>query len=93
MLVKFLGILDIIAAVIFWSFSFFHLFPKSFLVVSAFYLLIKGLIFVLTGDLISFFDIGCSVFLFLALIFTLPKLLVILVTFFLIQKGVISLLA
>jgi len=91
MIIKILGIFDIIAAVIFWSFSFFGAFSKTFVLIAGFYLLIKGVIFVLTGDVASIGDIVCSLIIFIGAFLMLPKLLVFIVAFFLLQKGIIGL--
>ena len=75
MIIKILGILDIISALIFWLLLFFNL-PKILLLLIAFYLLIKGSIFLISADIASILDILCAGIIFLALSFTMPKAIV-----------------
>jgi len=91
MLVKILGIFDIISAILFWIFGFFDTIPKTVILFVAFYLLIKGAIFMLFRDVISVGDIICSGMIFLSLIIMLPKAVIFLVAIFLLQKGIVSL--
>jgi len=91
--VKLLGIFDISAAILFWLFAFFAIIPEKFLLLAAFYLLVKGVIFLVSRDIASIFDIISSAIIFLALNFTIPKAIVIIVSLFLLQKGIFSLLS
>lgn len=91
MIIKILGILDIISALVFWVFGMFHIIPKSLVLFFAFYLLIKGVIFLISADIASILDIVCSIIMFLALNFSMPNAAIILVALFLIQKGLFSL--
>ena len=92
MIVKILGILDIIAAILFWLFGMFHIVPSSIILIIAFYLLIKGIIFVISLDAASIIDIVVSILMFISLNFNFPKVIIFLIAFFLLQKGIISLL-
>ncbi|MBI2629888.1 hypothetical protein HYW76_02210 [Candidatus Pacearchaeota archaeon] len=92
MIVKILGILDILSAVIFWVFSIFHILPKSLLMVVAFYLLIKGVVFLISKDIPSALDVASAFIIFLSLDYTLPIIIPLIVSLFLLQKGVFSLL-
>ena len=93
MIVKILGIVDLLAAIFFWIFGFFGIIPSSIIFVFAFYLLIKGVIFVILADkFVSGLDIVCGIIMFLAIQFSMPTIIIILVSIYLIQKGIFSLL-
>jgi len=92
MILKLLGILDIISALIFWIFGMFHIIPLNFILVIAFYLIIKGIIFSISLDAASVIDILVSILIFVSIGFALPKIIVFLIALYLIQKGVFSLL-
>jgi len=93
MIIKILGVADILAAILFWIFGLFGFIPEILIMIVGFYLLVKGTIFLISQDIASVLDILCAGVIFLALGFTLPKILVIIVTLFLLQKGIFSLLA
>ena len=93
MIVKILGILDIFAGFSFWLNGFFHLFPESFMMAIVFYLIIKGLIFVISKDIASILDIVSGIVIYFSLTYTLPGFVIIIITFFLLQKGIVSLIA
>jgi len=92
-IIKILGIFDIIAALSFWVFSLFGVLPHTLILIFGFYLLIKGTIFLISADIASILDIACSVVFFLAISFPIPKVIAIIVSLFLIQKGIFSLLS
>ena len=91
MILKILGAFDIISAILFWLYAFFHIIPSSFIVFTAFYLIIKGVFFLISADIASALDILSSLLIFLSLTFTLPKIIVILIVIYLLQKGIFSL--
>ena len=93
MIIKILGILDIISGFSFWLFGLFAILPKSFLTIIAFYLLIKAVFFLYSRDIASILDIICSIIIFTSFNIIMPKFIVIIVAFFLIQKGIFSLLS
>ena len=93
MILKILGILDIITALIFWLFAFFNIIPSTLLLILAFYLLVKGVVFVISRDVASILDIFCAGIILLSLNFQMPKFITIIIVLFLIQKGVFSLIA
>ena len=93
MIVKILGILDIIAAILFWIGGMFHIIPANMLLIVGFYLLVKGAVFLIFKDIASILDIVCSAVVFLAVSFSIPLIIVIIVSLFLLQKGIFSLLA
>lgn len=92
MIIKILGIFDLIAAVSFWLFAFFHIIPSSVIIILALYLLIKGIIFLVSMDLASILDILAAILIFISLAIALPKVIIFLVSIYLLQKGVLSLL-
>ena len=97
MMIKTLGILDLLSALLFFinnAFANFSRFlPSKFLWFAALYLITKGLIFLLSADIASIIDIACGGVIILSIFFALPKLIVVLITLFLVQKGVFSLLS
>jgi len=92
MLVKILGALDLLAALIFWLWIFIGL-PNEVMLVVVMFLIIKGLIFIMGFAIASIFDILCGVVIYAALNFGLPKFIYVIVLLFLVQKGIISILA
>tara|TARA_Y100000310_G_scaffold345618_1_gene467378 strand:- start:15717 stop:15974 length:258 start_codon:yes stop_codon:yes gene_type:complete len=85
-----MGTIDLMVTLII---LFYTLFPKSIIFYGAFYLIVKGLIFVLTSkDFASYIDVICGVYtVFLALGISHP-IITIAVALFLGQKVVFSLL-
>ena len=92
-LVKVLGVADIIAAVLIWIFGIFHILPPELIFVFGFYLLAKGVIFLISKDAASIIDVICAVVFFGAPYVTLPRAIVIIVSLFLLQKGIFSILS
>jgi hypothetical protein len=92
MIVKILGILDIITALSLWLFFFFHIVPEKLVLLLAFYLLAKGIFILTSRDITSIIDVISAGLIFLALNFTIPGFIIIIVTLFLLQKGIFSLL-
>lgn len=89
--VKILGIIDILAAILFWLFAFFGILPGLTLTLAIF-LLLKGVIFMISLSVASIGDVVCSLIIFMAFVFTLPKIIIIVVSIYLLQKGAFSLL-
>jgi len=87
---KILGIFDILTAIIFWVFGFFNI-GRGIILFFAVYLLVKGAIFLVSQDIASIGDVVCSIIIFASLGFTMPKLVVSVVSLFLLQKGIFSL--
>lgn len=92
MIVKILGIIDIILALLFWVSSFFHIIPNTVILAGAIYLLAKGIIFLMSEQIASVLDVIIAVAMILSLSFALPSFLVIILVLLLLQKGVVSLL-
>lgn len=93
MILKILGIIDILTAIFFWTFGILGIVPKSIILIFAFYLLIKGVVFLISADIASILDIVCASIIFISLNFVIPTFLVIIVAIFLLQKGIFSLLS
>lgn len=91
MILKILGIMDILAALSFWAFSIFHIIPSSVILIFAVYILVKGIIFLISEHIASVFDILIAFVMFLSLSVSIPQIIVILLTLILIQKGAFSL--
>lgn len=88
MVYKIMSILDILAALSL-IFSFFV--PNWMMLIFGLYLLLKGFIFFVGGDFISFLDLLCGVY-FGAFVFGFSYTIInILVVIFLVQKGVVGL--
>jgi len=93
MLVKLLGILDIFIAVVFWIFGVFHVIPGKFLMILGIILLAKGIIFIMGFSVASIIDIVCALVIIIAGSITVPHVVIVLVSLFLVQKGIFSLLS
>ena len=92
MLVKILGILDLVAAAIFFALSFKLSIPSSILIFFIVILFLKGA-FILTRSIASAFDLFGAIILLLSLSFTIPKILLIIAAILLLQKGFLSVIA
>ncbi len=95
MIIKFLGILDIIVGSVFWLFGIFHIIPGSFVLILGLFLLAKGVVFITGLSITSFLDIISAIIIIIASAsdIVMPKLVVILIAIFLIQKGIFSMLS
>lgn len=92
MIIKILGILDIIAAVLFYFSATFEIIPSTLALLAAFYIIAKATAFIVTSkDPASFIDIIAGLIIFSSLNFTLPTIVIVLTTIYLLQKGVFSL--
>ncbi|MCD6500915.1 hypothetical protein J7K42_02825 [bacterium] len=89
-MLKVLGILDIIAALLLLA-ALSPDTPKGLVIVVASLICLKGFIFIF--DPVSIFDVGVGILLFLSLFIILPFLLLFIVAGVLIVKGVLSLAA
>lgn len=93
MIVKILGILDILAALSFWLSAVFNIIPDSLILLIAIYLIVKGIIFIISQDIASILDILSGLIIYASLSFNLPFFISLIVVLFLIQKGIFSLIA
>ncbi len=93
MLIKILGMIDIFAGLIFWAFGAFGVASLSGLVLLlGFVLLGKGVIFLIGLDFVSVLDVIFGILIIASGSFHMPIVVVIIVSLFLIQKGIFSLL-
>ena len=97
MIVKILGMTDIIAAVSFFinnNFDKSGWFPNSIVIIFGIFLLVKGVIFLSSMDIASILDIICAAIIFVSVIFfPIHALVVFFVDIYLILKGFISIIA
>jgi len=95
MIIKILGILDIFVGLVFWLFGIFNIIPSSFILLLGLILLVKGIIFITGLSIVSAVDIISGIIIIIASAseIIMPKLVIILVALFLIQKGIFSMLS
>jgi len=95
MILKLLGIIDIFVGICFWLFGIFHIFPESFILILGLFLLAKGVIFVTGLSIVSVLDIISAIIIISASAaeIIMPKFVVIIITLFLLQKGIFSMLS
>ena len=90
MLVKLFGLFDLIGAIILllliWNFSV----PNPIIIFFGIFILIKGIIFMITKDIASIIDIYTGIILLLILRYNPPSIYLIVGCFLLLQKGIIS---
>ncbi len=93
MIVKVLGALDILVALSFWVFEIFHInVMAGFILVLGFFLLIKGIAFATTLNITSILDIICALIIMASTSMVMPRVVVIILSLFLLQKGIFSIL-
>jgi len=92
MIIKVLGILDIFVGMCFWLFGIFHIIPSNFILILGLFLLVKGIVFAVGLNVVSVLDIISSLVIITASAseIVMPNLVVIIVTLFLLQKGIFS---
>ena len=90
MIVKVLGTLDIFIGICFWIFGIFNIIPSGLMIILGLFLLIKGVIFVLQLDIASILDIIAAIIILIATAIHLPFVIVIIVSIYLLQKGIFS---
>ena len=88
MIIKILGSLDIFIAIVFWLFGIFGIISESFILLLGLFLLVKGIVFITGLSVISFLDILSAIIIITSTGIVLPKLVVIIITLFLLQKGI-----
>jgi hypothetical protein len=94
MIIKLLGILDIFIGICFWIFGIFNLhFMSEFVFVLGIILLVKGVIFMTQLSIASILDIVSAIIIISTVTAGLPKIIVIIITLFLFQKGIISIIS
>lgn len=96
-IIKLLGIMDIFIAIVFWIFGIFRLqdntLMMSFIMLLGFVILVKGVAFVISADIASILDIVCGLIIIGSTAVIMPKVVVIIVALFLLQKGIFSMLS
>lgn len=93
MIVKVLGLLDILVAIAFWIYGVFNFNAMNpFILVLGMFLLIKGLIFAFNLNVASILDIISSFIIIYASSNEISNIIIIIVSIFLLQKGIFSLL-
>ena len=90
MIIKILGAIDILCALGILLFRFVGFIPQKVILVLSVILLTKGLIFLLNKDFASIGDVISGVIMILAIHLTVPGTLILLISFFLLQKGAFS---
>ena len=92
MILKILGILDIFVGMCFWLFGIFHILPDSFILLLGLFLLVKGVLFVFTLNIVSVLDVIAALIIIAASAseIVMPNVVVIIVALFLLQKGIFS---
>lgn len=88
-LVKILGAIDLVAAVVFLMLIFGASLPLQIMLFAAGLLFAKGL-FIITGDILSVVDLFSALMILLSIFFTLPSILLWIPVFLLLAKGVVS---
>jgi len=93
MIVKILGLLDIFVGLLFWIMGVFNVNSLHGLVlILGLFLLVKGVAFAVTLDVISVLDIVMGLIVIAGSSFEMPIFIVVIVSLFLIQKGIFSML-
>lgn len=94
MIVKILGIIDIITAILFWVFAVFEVsYLSQIILLLGFVILMKGIIFSFDFNIVSIIDILISFVIIYASTNTIPFIAIIILSIYLLQKGIFSLLA
>jgi len=93
-MIKFLGILDLTAA-IFFALNLFlgRFFPDKLVLILGIIILVKGIIFLIILDYISILDVISAVIILLSLTINIHPIISALVALFLLQKGFFSLIS
>ena len=93
MILKTLGILDLISAIIIWVSFFFKIMPETFVLTIAIYLIIKGGFFLILRDPLSALDVVIGILAITSLYIAVFPYFIIVSTLYLIAKGSFSLFA
>ena len=94
MIIKILGVLDIFVAMFFWVFMIFNIQSLSaFVFLLGLFLLAKGIVFLTQLSIASILDIIGSIFIIIGSSVNLPVIVVIIISLFLMQKGIFSLMS
>jgi hypothetical protein len=93
MIIQILGILDVIVAISFWIYGVFGLIPSGLVLILGLILLGKSIGFIYNLNIASILDIVCAMIIIFSSTIDIPIILVIIVSLFLLQKGIFSLLS
>jgi len=94
MIIKILGIVDAIIGLMFWLFGVFHLeFLSGLFIIMGLYLIVKGVVFIAGLSFASVLDIVSGFLIIATASINMPLLVILVVSLFLIQKGIFSLLS
>jgi len=93
MIIKILGFLDVLIGICFWLSGIFNIIPRNFIFILGLFLLVKGVIFISGLSVVSFLDIVFGVVIIIESGFEIPNIIVSLISIFLIQKGIFSLIS
>jgi len=93
MIIKILGILDILTAIIFWLFGAFAIISSNFILLIGMILLVKGLVFSVKLNAISILDVISAILIISSTAIEFPFVVIVLISLFLLQKGIFSLLS
>jgi hypothetical protein len=89
--VKILGTVDLVTAILFWVFMIFEIAALTDTVLFlGIFLLAKGIVFATTLDIASVLDIFSAIIIIIGSAFGLWTLLVVIVSIYLLQKGIFS---
>jgi hypothetical protein len=95
MILKILGFLDILAAILFFLNSVFDKsntwLPNKIIFIAGVYLLVKGIFFILTLDFASIIDVISGILIIISVYYPLYMILTSIVVILLLQKGIFSL--
>ena len=92
-ILKILGIVDLFIGIIFWLFGIFSLHSwSSFIFLIGLYLLAKGIVFATQLSIASILDIISALLIIYASSNEIYSLLIIIISIFLVQKGIFSML-
>jgi len=92
MLIKILGVFDILSSILLFVLSFSVAIPKAIILFFVVILLLKGA-FILTKSIASAFDIFAAIILILTIYFAIPRPLFFIAGILLLQKGFLSVVA
>ena len=93
MILKILGVFDVLSAVIIWISFFFKIIPEGIILTASFYLIIKGVLFLISRDALSIIDIITGILaVFSIYIYVFPQLIIASALYLLI-KGIFSIIA
>jgi len=94
MIIKVLGIFDVFIGLVFWMFGIFNIVSlSSFVLLLGLFLLVKGVVFFVGLSLASLLDIISSIFIIIGSTVGISSMFVVIVSLFLLQKGIFSLLS